>query len=1267
MTKYIVSSKGREHGPYSAKQIRQLAQVGRLSTNDLVWKEGSKRKVKAGRIKGLTFPNGSDQKQPPNAENVGSKATDPSGADSNEVVPVTDSRHQVFFYTSNGRSFGPLSFEELDEATANGRLEVGDTVWSSNGLEETEFYGDLLFQIRDIGLKGVADPTNVSRQLDIDANRRVEDEDDGRRSQTIGAEEGDSIPSNRERSDGSINQIPIVREAKPGLFSRSIVACFNDRVLLLRKSALFSKQVELDGGSLNGDLKELSKNFSAVKEIPKAEISRIVASKIPAWMAGKRSSVIVESTSGRNIKFQCWTDQLPSIVEWLPKRFFLRKAGVFTFIDILVAILMFLVCVVSVPLTISIMAQLRFETLDTIPGPVIEMPSPTATLSHGSTPPAVSLPIGLGFPELLLIMLLAAGIPCVLWVVVRVVRRPCWSRTDLLLSTPIALWGLTPILAAIYNSVASRQSGGEFNSDLWSSPAILFGIVYLSICMYFPFRILIGDRLPQATLEDFALKPKRNWFRFVKPYQNNVVSWVLKIIGLGGMIAFWSPLTQPIFAAVENTTSNWGTAFYAGGLLRIVLTAPPAILLYLGYRLGQKAPFVSANDSRRPILFLRPFNDDQSASIQLCGFLPSICGIDKSVGSYGGQVSERGKTKLLYLWTAVHPVRVFRLFLGRCVDTAEESVVRYFSQFAPVYAIGKPGEVLPTPGANRLYPEKDWRSVILEHLDKSQAVIVQPGVSEGVVWELNRIRERVPYHRVLLNLVSFQRNPEAYERLRRIIFDSWGTHLPREIPFQHGSHFIWLNEDWQPIVQKTSCTCPLTWPFTGNTINLSHTLQPFIQGMHGGDREPPRKPNWHSGLPKLLVVLPTVLLALLVMFLPMLTLDWLTRTNQSNEHVTQLPDSIDTRQDKNTGLIEQKYPLLEKWETPTIPRTYSGKSIDFEFKLDPKWKAASDLGANVEFLFRREGVGAIEISSFDPTRSDDLYDPRFGEGVRRSIEQLVRQSYPLGTVKLRDDKWILINGVRWRAFSMLQKYSILLDEVRYSFYTSGPEGAIGVHLILKNDSHAPRLRDDFFASFNAPKSDLDLLISKSEQRKTSEHLGAKSKLRATLNAIWTRTDLNDMLSDAKDDEVDSLREIASNSDMILRLGNEQGYATLEIDVLELGAEEFDVDSFNEEECRAILAERKQTFATMFGGDLEFDIELVKFEVVSSANTNWLQIRAKQTFSKDQFSRTSFLITRLMKRDGKLISLAASVDKPHPDIEQLVLVALNAFNFGDERQ
>jgi hypothetical protein len=35
---------------------------------------------------------------------------------------------------------------------------------------------------------------------------------------------------------------------------------------------------------------------------------------------------------------------------------------------------------------------------------------------------------------------------------------------------------------------------------------------------------------------------------------------------------------------------------------------------------------------------------------------------------------------------------------------------------------------------------------------------------------------------------------------------------------------------------------------TGNAADLTYSLHPFLQGMHGGDREPPRKPRWRSGL-----------------------------------------------------------------------------------------------------------------------------------------------------------------------------------------------------------------------------------------------------------------------------------------------------------------------------------------------------------------------------------------------------------------------------------
>ena len=75
-TEYYCSINGHEHGPFSAKEIRQLAINGKLNGGDLVWKGGSTSKTAAKAIKGLVFSNSKHQ-QTLEPKPLGNEEADP--------------------------------------------------------------------------------------------------------------------------------------------------------------------------------------------------------------------------------------------------------------------------------------------------------------------------------------------------------------------------------------------------------------------------------------------------------------------------------------------------------------------------------------------------------------------------------------------------------------------------------------------------------------------------------------------------------------------------------------------------------------------------------------------------------------------------------------------------------------------------------------------------------------------------------------------------------------------------------------------------------------------------------------------------------------------------------------------------------------------------------------------------------------------------------------------------------------------------------------
>ena len=124
--------------------------------------------------------------------------------------------------------------------------------------------------------------------------------------------------------------------------------------------------------------------------------------------------------------------------------------------------------------------------------------------------------------------------------------------------------------------------------------------------------------------------------------------------------------------------------------------------------LAPSASDLQAKDPRKPVLFLRSFHDENL----------QITTVVQRQGKHG---------------TSTEYVDV-RL---------EEAVGDQFAPFGPLIAIGKPGEALPLLGAARnYYTDAEWKSAITRWMDQARILLVVPGLTPGLGWELDSIQRR---------------------------------------------------------------------------------------------------------------------------------------------------------------------------------------------------------------------------------------------------------------------------------------------------------------------------------------------------------------------------------------------------------------------------------------------------------------------------------------------------------------------------------------------
>jgi hypothetical protein len=196
--------------------------------------------------------------------------------------------------------------------------------------------------------------------------------------------------------------------------------------------------------------------------------------------------------------------------------------------------------------------------------------------------------------------------------------------------------------------------------------------------------------------------------------------------------------------------------FDDGTGLRQLIAVPLVLLLGLGVsmalhragvaltdralrRRAANAVAVMAADPRPPVLYLRPFDEDLQ------------------------QARGGGALRL-----APAP------YMGLSV---EQQIGRVMGGIGPLVAIGRPGEALPPLGFARLYVADDgWQGAVLDLLDRAAAVVLVAGTSQGLMWELEQVFQRVPRERVTLIVPAWPRHD--YEAFRQRVHQRLDIQLP---------------------------------------------------------------------------------------------------------------------------------------------------------------------------------------------------------------------------------------------------------------------------------------------------------------------------------------------------------------------------------------------------------------------------------------------------------------------------------------------------------
>ncbi len=279
----------------------------------------------------------------------------------------------------------------------------------------------------------------------------------------------------------------------------------------------------------------------------------------------------------------------------------------------------------------------------------------------------------------------------------------------------------------------------------------------------------------------------------------------------------------------------WGKSDLGMGLLFLYLGLVG--LLQIANGLWERDPQkLLKADSRRPILYLRSFLDDRETSLHPETAFSALVGLDPpfySIDAYRDTAFYRLSRTIIKNLSNHHPVRLFKLLIGRPLDTSEEQMAAFFSGYGAFVAIGKPGERFATTGAARMYVGNDeWQGLVKDLLHDSEIIVLQPSSTEGVWWEVEQTIQLADPSRVLMCMVNYRGRQNDFEtlRLRLEKYLPGGVTVPRATGDHPYITMLRFDNNWQPHELRLFYYSRWIWPFRLRAVNLKRTLEPFLEG-----------------------------------------------------------------------------------------------------------------------------------------------------------------------------------------------------------------------------------------------------------------------------------------------------------------------------------------------------------------------------------------------------------------------------------------------------
>lgn len=156
----------------------------------------------------------------------------------------------------------------------------------------------------------------------------------------------------------------------------------------------------------------------------------------------------------------------------------------------------------------------------------------------------------------------------------------------------------------------------------------------------------------------------------------------------------------------------------------------------------------------------------------------------------------------------------------------EYSLAEVMEDVGPFVAVGRPGDKLPPLGASRSYQrDEDWKSYVLDLLERAALVVMLAGRTQGLGWELRQCAQRIGPKKLVVLVPNRRASYEAFQATAReaglpLTLPPFPSRKMTRYEADHISGLVFFDHNWQGMFSGFQRAF---WKGTSHEISTSST------------------------------------------------------------------------------------------------------------------------------------------------------------------------------------------------------------------------------------------------------------------------------------------------------------------------------------------------------------------------------------------------------------------------------------------------------------